>query len=94
MPSAIVAAVFAASIGRAGFFAARGTGWRGGGGRADEREAMGLADRLMDLARDRPLVAVGVALALGLMLMRSPKSLGAIARAFFDSLTGVRPPPV
>jgi hypothetical protein len=44
----------------------------------------------MEMARERPIAAVGVALALGLVLMRSPRSLGAIARAFFESLGGVR----
>ena len=92
--AAIVAAAFAALIGLAGpGRPGRRLARRRAAG-VDEGEAMGLADRLMDLARDKPVVAVGVALALGLVLMRNPKSLGAIARAFFDSLAGVRPPTV
>jgi len=87
--SAAVAAVFALMIGLAGLMAALRSG--GGGRRRErmnEREAMGLADRLMELARDKPMAAVGVALALGLILMRSPMALGAIAKAFFETLGG------
>lgn len=88
--SAVVAAVFALMIGFAGLMAARGAGGGRRGERINEREAMGLADRLLELARDKPMAAVGVALALGLILMRSPQALGAIARAFFESLSGGR----
>ena len=89
--AAIVAAVFALLVGLAGLLAMRGSGGfnLSGGGRVDEREAMGLAERLMELARERPVAAVGVALALGIVLMRSPNALGAIARAFFDSFGGL-----
>jgi hypothetical protein len=85
--SAAVAAMFAVLIGLAGLLAASGAGRRRG--RMNEREAMGLAGRLMELARDKPIAAVAVALAMGVVLVRSPKSLGAIARAFFESLSGV-----
>ena len=44
-----------------------------------------LLDRVIELARDKPIAAVGVALAMGVVLMRSPKSLAAVARAFFDA---------
>ncbi len=82
--AAVVAAVFAALIGLAGLLAARGV--RGPGRRKVEpAEPAGLTDRLMVLAKEKPLVAVGVALAAGVILIRSPRSLGAVARAFFES---------
>lgn len=89
--SAAVAATFAALIGLAGFMSARGASGRGGQRRRKgepEGDAASLIDRLMDLARDRPIAAVGVAVALGIFLMRSPTALAAIARAFFDTFTG------
>ena len=89
--SAAVAAVFAALIGLAGLLSARGVGLRRRPrhkGEATDGDAAGLIDRLMDLARDRPVAAIGVAVALGIFLMRSPSALAAIARAFFETFTG------
>jgi amino acid transporter len=92
LAAAIVAGIFALLIAALGFLAAGGAGAGfGRASRVDEREAMGLADRLMDIARERPIAAVGVALALGIVLMRSPNALGAVARAFFDTFSGGRP---
>lgn len=90
--AAIVAAAFALMVGVSGLVAAQRAG--GGGvvhGRADDGEAAGLVERLIEVARDRPMVTVGVALALGVVLIRSPRSLGAIARAFFETISGGRP---
>jgi hypothetical protein len=88
--SAGVAALFAFLIGLGGLLA--GLGLRGARrrrtGRYEERDALGLADRVMEVARDRPLAAVGVALAVGVILVRSPSALSAISRAFFDSVGG------
>lgn len=90
--SAIVAGVFAVGVGAGGAMAAHGAGMGFGRARREsEREAMSMVDQLMGLAREKPIAAVGMALALGVILMRSPRSLGAIARAFFDAVTGVRP---
>jgi MFS family permease len=87
--AAIVAAVYALFfvigaliVGRA----ARGLGRRDR--RAAQRDASRLVDRLAEAANDRPLVAAGVALALGVVLLRSPKSLAAVVSGVFDSLTG------
>ncbi len=56
--------------------------------RASERDAVGIVQRLSELARERPVAAAGVALALGVVLLRSPKSMAAVAGAAFDSFTG------
>lgn len=86
---AIVAAGFALAIGLAGLIVAQGArGRTRRRGRREEADALGLAEQLLDLARDRPVSAVGVAVALGVVLMRSPKSLSAIAKAFFETVTG------
>lgn len=93
--SAAVAAVFASLIGLGGLLSARGAGMRSRPRRKGEptdTDAAGLIDRLMDLARDRPVAAIGVAVALGIFLMRSPSALAAIAQAFFQTFaTGARP---
>jgi hypothetical protein len=90
--SAAVAAVFAALIGLGGLLSAQGVGMRSRRrarkGEPTDGDAAGLIDRLMDLARDRPVAAIGVAVALGIFLMRSPSALAAIARAFFETFTG------
>jgi hypothetical protein len=87
--AAAVAAVYAGLIGLAGLLAARGAGGYGfGRHRVDEADAMNMAERLITLAKEKPLVAVGLALAAGFILMRSPRAMGAIARAFFDSMGG------
>jgi hypothetical protein len=91
--AAAVAGVYAALIGAAGLLAARGAGgFRFGRQKVDETEAVNLAERLIVLAKEKPLIAVGVALAAGFLLMRSPKAMGAIARAFFDSIGGPTTP--
>jgi hypothetical protein len=87
--AAIVAAIFALIVGLAGAVAAaRG---RRNVVKAADRDPMRLAERVMDLVRDKPLAAAGVALAAGLMAIRSPQAIGAIARAFFDSWTAGKP---
>jgi hypothetical protein len=87
--AAIVAGAYALIVGLAALIA--GLAFRGAprrSRRASEREAFGVLDRITDLARDKPIAAAGVALALGIVLMRSPRSLAAVAGAFVDSLTG------
>ncbi len=92
--SAAVTGVFAALIGLGGLLSARGVGMpsrrRVRKGEATDTDTAGLIDRLMDLARDRPVAAIGVAVALGIFLMRSPSALAAIAQAFFQTFTGPR----
>jgi hypothetical protein len=83
--SAGVAALFAFLIGFGGFMAARGVSPRRRRTKADD-EPLTLIDRLMDLARDKPIAAVAVALAVGVLLVRSPKSLAAVVRTVLESL--------
>jgi hypothetical protein len=89
--SAGVAALYAFLIGFGGFMAARGVTGPVRRRPKGDGEALGLTDRLMDLARDKPLAAIGVALAIGVILVRSPKSLAAIARAFFEAINTTAP---
>lgn len=44
----------------------------------------GLADRVIGLAKDRPLIAVAVAAAIGVVLFRNPAVVGAIVSAFVN----------
>jgi hypothetical protein len=49
----------------------------------------GLAERIFELVRDKPLVAVTAALGAGFMALRNPTYLGSAIRAFLEG----RPPP-
>ncbi len=87
--SAGVAALFAFLIGFGGFMAARGAVPAHRRTRGDD-EPLTLVDRLMDLARDKPIAAIAVALAVGVLLVRSPKSLAAVVRTVLETMA---PPP-
>jgi hypothetical protein len=43
----------------------------------------GVAEDLMELVRDKPIAAGGVALAAGIMAMRNPRVIAEVVRAFF-----------
>lgn len=47
--------------------------------------AAGVAEDLMELVRDNPMAAAGVAVAAGIMAMRNPRVITEVARAFFQS---------
>ena len=51
-------------------------------------EEQSFTSRLIDLARDKPLLATGVAAAAGLMLMRNPKLMTTIVTAAMASKAG------
>jgi len=51
-----------------------------GAGQADAS----LADRVIGLAKDRPLIAVAAAAAIGVVLFRNPAAVGAIVSAFVN----------
>jgi hypothetical protein len=53
------------------------------------RAPPGLIDRVMDVARERPFVAAGAAVAAGLLAIANPAIVTAAMRAFFDP---TRPP--
>ncbi len=49
----------------------------------------GVVERIFELVRDQPLVAISAALGAGLLALRNPTYLGSAIRAFLDG----RPPP-
>ena len=49
-------------------------------------DAISLADRLMDLVRDKPMATAGIAVAAGLMALRNPAVIAAIVRIILDAL--------
>lgn len=64
---------------------------RGLAGELNADEALDILGRISALVRDRPIVSALVALVLGVTLIRSPKSIGEVARAFFETLGGDPP---
>ena len=46
--------------------------------------AANMVERVLDFIREKPIVAVGTALATGLMAVRDPKYVGAAFRAFVE----------
>jgi hypothetical protein len=46
------------------------------------RDDHGLIARMMDFARDKPLIAAGAAIAVGVIAFRNPKVLAAVISAF------------
>jgi hypothetical protein len=51
--------------------------------------AAGVAERIFEFVRDKPLMAVSAAVGAGIMAVRNPTYLGSAVRAFFEG----RPPP-
>ncbi len=49
-------------------------------------DAISLADRLMDLVRDKPMASAGIAVAAGLMALRNPAVIAVIVRTILDAL--------
>ena len=45
--------------------------------------APSLSERLLDVARERPLVAAGAALAAGIVALKNPQAVAALVSAFF-----------
>lgn len=80
--AACVAALSATTVGLAGALAARGADRTS---QAIEPESFNLAERLMDLVRDKPLASAGVALAAGLMVMRNPQVIGVVLRTLLEA---------
>jgi hypothetical protein len=83
--AASVAAVSAIAVTLAGLFAARGAESQH---KPSEPENFGLAERLLDLVRDKPMASAGVALAAGLMVMRNPAVIGVILRTLLEAWAG------
>lgn len=84
--AAIVAGVFALTVAVVALVVA------GGGKRHHHSEEdhfsgsgdFGLVERLFDMARQRPLLSVGAAIAAGIIAIRNPALVATIAAAFID----------
>jgi hypothetical protein len=85
--AAIVAAVAAVIVAIAGLLAARKV--ETARHEAPPLGALGIVERLMEIAKDRPMLSIGAALAAGVFALRNPTLLAALAKAFFDA----KPPP-
>jgi len=90
--AAIVAAVAAVIVGIAALMAARkveGRGHAHGHGQDTPHDAIGIAQRVFELAKERPILSIGAALAAGVFALRNPVHLATVAKAFLDTK---RPP--
>jgi len=56
--------------------------------RAASRPSASLTDQILDLVRDKPFAAAGIAAAAGLMAMRNPRTIGAVLGAFLEGWRG------
>lgn len=85
--AAATAAVFAVAIGLTalvlGLMAQAGQR-----ARAARRSDASLSDRIMDLVREKPFAAAGIAAAAGLVAIRNPRIIGAVLGAFLEGWRG------
>lgn len=56
--------------------------------RASRRSDASLTDRIMDLVRDKPFAAAGIAAAVGMVAIRNPRVIGAVLSAFLEGWRG------
>jgi uncharacterized membrane protein len=56
--------------------------------RAASRSDASLTDRIMDLIREKPFAAAGIAAAAGLVAIRNPRIIGAVLGAFLEGWRG------
>ena len=56
--------------------------------RASRRPDASLTDRIMELVRDKPFAAAGIAAALGLVAVRNPRTIAAVLSAFLEGWRG------
>ena len=88
--AAIVAAVAAVIVGIAALLAARKVESRSHGrGQETPHDAIGIAERVFEIAKERPILSIGAALAAGVFALRNPILLATVAKAFLDTR---RPP--
>jgi hypothetical protein len=76
--AAVVAAVAAILVALAGLFAAV----HAQGGPNHRHEEATLTERLVQMAKDRPMLAAGAALAAGIIALRNPQAAVSLATAF------------
>ena len=81
-----VAAICAVLLALVGLIAVSSAGRKPAGRRGSENEAVSLAERLMDLVRDKPMASAGIAVAAGLMALRNPAVIAVIVRTILEAL--------
>jgi len=85
--AASTAGVFAAAIGLTAMILAL-MAQAGRRARAANRSDASLTDRIMDLVKDKPFAAAGIAAAAGLVAIRNPRMIGAVLGAFLEGWRG------
>lgn len=79
--AAVVSAIAAVIVGVCALFMRMEASDGGGRSRRHEPEP-GLADRLIQVAKDRPILAGGAALAAGLLALKNPQAAAGLVSAF------------
>ena len=85
--AAATAAIFAAAIGLTALVLVL-MAQAGQRARAASRSNASLTDRIMDLVREKPFAAAGIAAAAGLVAIRNPRVIGAVLGAFLEGWRG------
>lgn len=86
--AAIVAAVAALIVAITGLVAARRAEQRAAR-QPEPTDALGLAEKVVGIVKDRPLLTIGAALAAGVFALKNPTLTAAVAKAFMETR---RPP--
>lgn len=87
--AAAVAGVAALIVAIAGLLAARRAESRQPPSAAAQPDAYGLAEKMVGIVRDRPLLSLGAAVAAGVFALKNPTLTAAVAKAFMETR---RPP--
>ena len=85
--AAATAGVFAAAIGLTALVLGM-MAQAGQRARAARRSEANLTDRIMDLIREKPFAAAGIAAAAGLVAIRNPRIIAAVMGAFLEGWRG------
>jgi uncharacterized membrane protein len=85
--AASTAGVFAVAIGLTALVLAL-MAQAGQRARASRRADASLTDRIMDLVKDKPFAAAGIAAAVGMVAIRNPRMIGAVLGAFLEGWRG------
>lgn len=86
--AAVVAAVAALIVAIAGVLAARKVEHRQAPRHGPAQDSFGLAEKMIEIVKDRPMLSIGAALAAGVFALKNPILTAAVAKAFMDT----RPP--
>lgn len=83
--AAVVAGVAAVIVAIAGLLAARKAESRQAPSASAAPDSFGLAEKLVGVVRDRPLLSLGAALAAGVFALKNPTFTAAMAKAFMET---------